>query len=462
MTTSPLVVDIYTRVSLDRTGEMLAVERQEAECRAYCERQGWTVRHHFSDNDISATSGKVRPDFEQLLQSGTQGIVVWHTDRLVRLSSELLRVIELGVPVFALHAGHLDLATPAGRAVAKTVTAWAEYEGEQKALRQKASHTQRAKAGKPWWPHRPFGYERDTTIRESEATPLRRGYKDFVAKKATLTEIARRWNADGLVTTSGNPWTQSKVRQLFINPRNAGIRCHNGLEVGPGAWDGIVPEEIFRATLVVLADPTRARGGGGFRKGMLTGIAVCGECGSTVRQAPDGNPLPDGSRRTFYKCPNFCVHQPTSEVDEFVGEMLVAQISDPKYVGMLLAPQEQSGDLMAEREALAVNMTALGEDYADGLVTRDEFRRLRLRQQERLVELDAQINQALDRTVLSDLPRLDVLAEGWFKDDAVPVVVKRRAINAFVTVTLQRRGRGYRGYDPTQHIKLDWVGSVPA
>ncbi|WP_183069059.1 recombinase family protein [Streptomyces sp. gCLA4] len=82
--------------------------------------------------------------------SRPEAVVCWHTDRLVRVTKDLERVIALGVNVHAARAGHLDLSTPAGRAVARTVTAWATYEGEQKAERQALANLQAAKAGKPY------------------------------------------------------------------------------------------------------------------------------------------------------------------------------------------------------------------------------------------------------------------------------------------------------------------------
>src|SRR3954467_5697610 len=105
---------IYVRISLDKTGEGLGVERQEEACRKLCADHRWQVREVFCDNDISATTGKRRPGFEALLASDPEVIVVWHTDRLVRLSRDLERVIDLECNVFAVTAGHIDLSNPAG------------------------------------------------------------------------------------------------------------------------------------------------------------------------------------------------------------------------------------------------------------------------------------------------------------------------------------------------------------
>ncbi|HEY2043523.1 MAG TPA: recombinase family protein, partial [Jatrophihabitans sp.] len=45
---------IYARVSLDATGEGLAVERQQEACQALAVARGWTVVETIVDNSISA------------------------------------------------------------------------------------------------------------------------------------------------------------------------------------------------------------------------------------------------------------------------------------------------------------------------------------------------------------------------------------------------------------------------
>jgi site-specific DNA recombinase len=59
---------IYCRISRDRIGAGLGVERQETECRELAARLGWTVAVVYVDNDISAYSGKARPGYRALLE----------------------------------------------------------------------------------------------------------------------------------------------------------------------------------------------------------------------------------------------------------------------------------------------------------------------------------------------------------------------------------------------------------
>ena len=60
---------IYTRVSQDAQRRMRSIEEQEAECRAWAERESWCVVRVWSDNDRSASrfARKERPSWQGLM-----------------------------------------------------------------------------------------------------------------------------------------------------------------------------------------------------------------------------------------------------------------------------------------------------------------------------------------------------------------------------------------------------------
>jgi site-specific DNA recombinase len=84
---------IYARISLDRTGGGLGVERQIEDCTRLAAGRGWTVVDVLSDNDVSAFTGRRRPAYRGLLERMRSGevevVVAWHTDRLRRSPREL-------------------------------------------------------------------------------------------------------------------------------------------------------------------------------------------------------------------------------------------------------------------------------------------------------------------------------------------------------------------------------------
>src|SRR5690242_9448981 len=93
----PTGAAIYVRISLDTEGTGLGVKRQREDCAALADRLGWTVVGVYEDNDVSATSGRVRPGYARMMRDVECGqigaIVVWDVDRLTRTPRELEDVI---------------------------------------------------------------------------------------------------------------------------------------------------------------------------------------------------------------------------------------------------------------------------------------------------------------------------------------------------------------------------------
>lgn len=300
---------IYCRISLDKTGQMAGVQRQETECRALAERLGLTVDQVYVDNDSSAYSGKRRPQFDAMLAAHPDAIVVWHLDRLVRRIKDLEPVIALDVNIHAVSSGLADLSTPTGRMAARMTTVIAQYESEQKGERQKAMHRQRRAAGRVWWnATTPYGFlpTGETAPGGDEAIlALYRG----VVQGASLAAVGR---------TAGI--SAAGLRDLLLNERNRPI-------VGDDLWDQV--GSILRSR----------RQGYRHGVGMLTGIAVCGVCGATCRV--------DGG---LYKCkPGGHVTWPKEIVDEAVG----VQVAD-----VLAASREEIEAKPADNSAEIVGLTA--------------------------------------------------------------------------------------------------------
>jgi site-specific DNA recombinase len=173
---------LYCRISDDRAGGGLGVERQRKDCVRLAAKLGWRVIDTYTDNDISAYSGRLRPEYERLLAdvvSGRiSGVVTWHLDRLNRSPIELERLIPLleqrAVQVQMVTAGVIDIGTPSGRAVARTLGAWARFESEHKGERMWAKFLERAKLGAPHGTRRPYGYAADrVTMIPAEAKIVR-------------------------------------------------------------------------------------------------------------------------------------------------------------------------------------------------------------------------------------------------------------------------------------------------
>lgn len=443
-------VAIYARQSLDRHGDELAVSRQLSACRKYAAQKGWKVAAEYVDNDRSATSGATRPEFERMLTARPARIIVWHTDRLVRMSKELERVIDLGADVHAVQAGTIDLSNPVGRATAKTVTAWAQYETEQKALRQRAANDQRAESGLPYKGQRAFGFEPDgMTIRESEAEELRKAAEGVLSGR-TLRGMAADLNERGILTATGKRWGTTTLKAALLSPRNAGLRRHRGEVVGPAAWPAILDETTSAAVRAVLTDPSRTRVGPP-RRYLLSGVMKCGKCGLPVV----GAFIKDSNKGETYRCPTIHLTRKAAPVDAFVTGVVVARLSRPDAVDLFARESDtvRVAELHDKQRASRARLDGLAEAYAAGDIDRQALTAGTRRLRETLDAIGSEMAEAVTSPGLADIATAEDVA-GAFA--GIPVDGRRGVIAALMDVTLLPVGR--RGADIEESVLIEWRG----
>ncbi|WP_221633870.1 recombinase family protein [Nocardioides luti] len=180
MTTTPKAVAIYARISSDTDGTGAGVARQVQDCHALAERLTWAVSGEYLDNDVSAYSGRRRPEYERLLgdigDGFIDGVLVWHQDRLHRRPIELeqfFTVIDTAGIANNVKTvtGNSDFGTGDGVFIAQLIGAVAAKESADKSRRVARKNDQNAAEGKPHrGSTRPYGYRSDfTTIDPEEA-----------------------------------------------------------------------------------------------------------------------------------------------------------------------------------------------------------------------------------------------------------------------------------------------------
>ena len=201
---------IYLRQSKDHEGTGLAVERQLEDCRSLVERRGWEVTRVITDNDVSASSTKVRPGYRELLAEidakGCDVVVAWAPDRLLRRPIEMEDLIDrterTGVKIVTCQ-NDMDLESPAGRLAARMFAVVARSEVENKSLRQKRQARQAAEKGLPP-ARRCFGYEQGgMVVNETEAAVVRDAYARVLSSPFNpeapggCTGVVRVWHEGG-------------------------------------------------------------------------------------------------------------------------------------------------------------------------------------------------------------------------------------------------------------------------
>jgi site-specific DNA recombinase len=441
---------IYTRISSDRTGAGLGVARQEQDCRELADRLGWHVVDVYSDNDISAYSGKVRPGYQAMLAEIEAGradaVVVWHTDRLHRSPSELEHYAVVtdtkGVTTQTVKAGHLDLSTPSGRLVARQLGAVARYEVEQMSVRQRRKTLEKAQAGQWKGGRRPFGYEADgVTVREVEAQALQSAARAVLAGES-LRGIAKRWNEQLVTTTTGGRWDPTGVRRVLLRPRTAGLMEHRGEVIGEASWDAIVPPEQWQALRTVLTSPGRRSTTGNARRWLGSGLYRCEVCRETVVGTTTNG-------RKAYRCRRGCISRSLHDVDRHVSEVVVAWLRESNHLRDLLARTKAEVDLPsreAEAMMLRARLDQLTTLFARGAIDAEQLaegsKDLRLQ----LDEVRQDVASAYSGTALAGVADAPDPGKKWA---SLPLEGKQAVIDVVFDITLLKGAGGRpRGWSP--------------
>ncbi|WP_082574942.1 recombinase family protein [Arthrobacter sp. Soil763] len=349
-TTSNASAAIYCRISKDREGAGLGVQRQEQDCRELAASLGWTVTQVFTDNDISAYSGKRRPQYESLLEQmrtgRIRGVLTWHTDRLHRSPRELESYIDAsekhGIVTQTVKAGEIDLSTPSGRAVARTLGAWARYESEHKSDRITRKKLQLAQDGAFSGGPVPFGWRMiagEPVIQEPEAAEIQKAVSGFLAGRS-IGFIVRELNSRGISTSRGQKWTGTAVRNMLKRPTNAGLSAYRGDIVGPSVFPAIISEDEWRAVSSTLRNPSRLTQNGNKVRHLLAGLMLCGKCGSAMQTSSRSSN--QGSVH-YYKCKTQGgghAFQTAAPVEEYIAGLVISILSRPGSAEGLTARHE--------------------------------------------------------------------------------------------------------------------------
>lgn len=459
----PFPAAIYCRISRDREGAGLGVDRQEADCRALAQRLGWDVRAVYIDNDISAFSGKRRPQYEALLdavRSGRiRGLVVWHTDRLHRRLAELETFVGLvqthDLQVQTVTAGTLDLTSASGLMLAQILGAVAQGEVNHARERIKRQKAQALKEGRRRGGPRPFGFDwakegKTLVIREQEAQVIRQATQAVLAGR-TLAALARDLNDQGVLTSTGNTWTYARLRDVLIRPTNAGL-SHSGRAdrgkaevVGRGDWPAIIDEDTWQAVYKLLIDPARLSQNSNASRWLGSGLYACGVagCAGVLRAAPHGGTTKTTRPRNYlYRCAEQS-HLTISahKTDDYVRRFVAEYIRVPE-VAAALRPDDASLEVDRKRRAVLVASRDQTEvDYDADLIDARRYNSKVQKINDELATIEDRLTNGLQQSAAESVLNAADPAAAFM---AAPVDVQKGIIRALdLMVTINRAA--YRG-----------------
>lgn len=492
---------LYARISEDPLGLERGVGRQLDDGRALLTSRGWAAVGEYVDNDTSALTGKRRPQYEALMRDVEAGnvdrIVTYMQSRLWRNRRERAEAIELlrrrKVGVVCVKGPELDLSTATGRMLAGLLGEFDTHESEVKGERVARAAEARALAGQAngavlyGWRREYDSDDRGRVVGfrdvvDDEAAAVVREIVDRLLEGARLRALTADLNRRGLPSPQGIEWAHTSVRKVALRPANIARRMHNGVDVGPAAWPAIVGEDKHAAVVALLNDPARrknaaaafAEDGRMARRYLLTfGIGRCGVCGSVLRQTTKRlrrkvarertEDNPEGvivSEHDLYVCnrTQSCVGRNRARVDELVEGVVVERLSRPDALE-LLRPEPAGGDEVADREAaeLRQRLDDAAEDYSEGLIDREQLRRITAALRPRLEEAQAARTAARGPSApeLAELVGADDVRALWQSFD----VHQRRAVmQELLEVVIMPTKRKGPTFDPTA-VGITWKAS---
>ncbi|CAN5824804.1 recombinase family protein [soil metagenome] len=433
---------VYVRVSVDRPEET-STTTQEARCREYAEKRGWTVVAVYEDKGRSAFKREVkRPALDRLMkdvEAGVVGAVVcWRLDRWCRSLTEFGNLWDRlrGVNCeWASVTEQFDTTSAMGKAMVGVAVLFAELESGIKSERLTEWHRHREAVGSPPTIRPTFGFGPDWKPDKTTAPMLRKAATDLL-DGASVRSILRSWNEAGILTTRGNKWSRLSLIKCLRSPSIAGLREIDGTLV-QGRWPAVIDRDTWDRVNALLADPIRRTNGGGhMARKMLSGILHCGLCGGPM------------GHRGHRAGPRY-VCKPNFEDETSCGSLSIdAKLADDYIKGAIIAavgdglPAIEVHD-PGEVSRLEGELSALAADYGAGSITRPEWQAARAGLENRLNESIARASRAT-ATIPANL------ATEW---DRLTVEQRRSIIlTVMEDVTIKP------GYSKQDRIAISWRG----
>jgi site-specific DNA recombinase len=397
---------IYARISSDREGDGLGVNRQLEDCKQLAELRGWRVAETYVDDDVSAYSGKPRAEYARMLddlRTGTiNGVLVYHLDRLHRQPKELEEFFEVckdaGVNDLATVTGRIDLADPDGQFQARILGAVAKKESDDKSRRIRRKHEELAVNGKvSGGGSRPYGYEVDKlTLRPAEAAVIKDCARRLLAVQPVRT-IAADLNERGIPAAGGGQWSPQSLTRLLASAWISGQREHKGEIVATAEWPAIITVEETATIRALLSDPARQTNRAA-RRYLLHGLLTCSHCGERLVARPRSG----GKRR--YACakgPGFSgcgkTYINADDVERFVKEAVLHRLDSPQLQKAVERRQRRVPETdrwLQEAEQATAQLDELAAAYGQKLFSLREWMAAKKPIQERLTAARKQLAKA--------------------------------------------------------------------
>lgn len=502
---------LYARVSHTNDKNAVSVADQLKELRAWAAREGWKVTKVIDEQGSASKHAKKARDrwgevMDAVEKRRADALLIWENSRASRDTRDAAILYD-ACEVAGLLIGYKGRMHDPSKAEDRFQLGLDALLSEREAgvTRERVLRGVRGNAerGLPHGRHL-YGYMREykgegderkvvAVVEDPLRGPVVREMARRFADGESLYAIAHDMNDRGITAAATDQidekreakdkprlvWSGPKIGHLLQRPGYRGQRVHQGQIIGEAKGPLLIDEELAERIDARFADPRRRMGTGEHEpKYLLTGSAVCGVCGATLKRSwtrsgkvvrKDGTEAP---RRKYdtYACTagrnvrgaGFHVSMRLEHLDEAVSEAVIAYVSRKDFLG-----QADAGDseTRAKRSALRVRI-AERRKYLDHVAEVAAERMditLLTRQEDELLPLIREDEKELASLYAVD-PAVRELAgakdvrSAW---DALSTDERRRIIRAVVTpaVMPSAKGaggrRGKRGIDK-ERIILHW------
>lgn len=507
MTSEPRRAALYARQS---KADPVGIDRQLPRIRELATDNGWLVVDEYVDDGMSASKSRgPSSHWARMLADADAGkvdtVIAVDLDRLLRSLQDLIVLIEHNLMAVTVN-GDLDLSTADGEFRATMLAAIARFEVRRKGERQSRAQMQRAMQGRAPKGVRPLGYATNGDLIEDEAAAVHEIFRLFaiddgpsiasIAKglsgleadyiPASLPHLPKRnrtlaleRNArrtangeDPVPVPADGPWDSSTVLGILRNPRYAGysvytnridraenkrrtwyaqiVRDEDGDPI-IGQWTPIVEPDVWWTVQERLNAPERVtnRTGSTARKHIGSGLFLCGICQKPVK-----------AHSLRYRCEGHIMRS-REQIDQFVLAIIRERLRRPDLIDTIPSPDEpRIQAVKAQIGTHEARIKRAQSDYNDELIEGYDLKRIR---EGELAKIERLEQERRSLTVTVDLGGvLDARDPVKAFDDA-DLMIKRRVIDFFCTVTLHPHPRGRKTFDPetVQVVPRAVPGSTP-
>lgn len=343
---------IYVRVSTDEQAQSgTSIATQEADCRAWCDRNGYTVSCVFTDAGRSAKTAD-RPQFLALVdwcqRHKPAAVIVWKFDRWARNSTDHA-VYEAALTrndVRLISATEPADDNPSGRMLKTILSAVAQFDNEVKA--ERARHAMRSVAMRGGWiTVAPFGFR----SARSGTLPILVPHPDKAQVAAELFHgIAngRRNMIQTIAYAREHRLSKNATRALLRKPVYAGFLREKLTDMREveAAFPGLIPRDVWQTVQDTLDGKRRTLGKRLKHREEfpLRSLMICNVCGQTVSAAWSRG---HGGRYGYY----YCRHGHVRVRDELVHRTWIELLANNKaeFLPVLEQIRQEARVVITER-----------------------------------------------------------------------------------------------------------------